>query len=85
MQDPAVAPDPSEVAVEILVFLYLVCNLLQLGLHLFLFPSSFFVFCCWRCFSRCKHCSKGPPGPRFQPLSGGHVKPGTADSYLSHP
>ena len=29
--------------------------------QLFLVPSSFFVFCCWRrCLSKCKHCSKWP-------------------------
>ena len=31
----------------------------------------FFVFCCWRCLSRCKLCRKRSkvPGPRSQPVS----------------
>ena len=34
--------------------------------HSYFHSHSFFVFCCWRrSLSRCKHCSKEPPGPRL--------------------
>lgn len=61
-QDSAFTPSPSEVAVEILVFLFfffIICpNWACMQLLLF---YSFFVFCCWRCLSKCRHYSKGAP------------------------
>ena len=40
--------------------------------RLFLVPYCFFVFCCWRCLSKCKHCShcsKGSQVPACLSLS----------------
>lgn len=58
-QYSAFAPSTSEVAVEFLVFLYLVHNLPQL----FLIPYSFFVCCCSK---RGRGASPAPEGLRFQ-------------------
>ena len=64
----AFAPGFSEVAVGVLVFLYLLSRICPkcACMQLFLVPH-----CSRRYLSRCKHCSKGSlvPGPRSQPVS----------------
>ena len=61
-QYPAFALDTSEVAVELgsfCILLFIICPNFAC-IQLFLFPYSFFAFCCWRRhLSRYKHCSKG--------------------------
>ena len=42
------------------IFLSIICPTVP---PQFLFPYSFFYFCCLRCLARCKHCSKGPQVP----------------------
>lgn len=65
-QQPVFAPSSSEVTVgSLCILFFIICPSCAC-----IVPQSFFLFCCLRrCFSRCKHCSKGSQVPGNPHLS----------------